>query len=139
MIQIKEFIIKEVKQSVEIPVIGNGDITCAENAKKMLDETGCDMVAVGRGAMGNPWIFKEIECLYENKPYIPPTPSEKQKIMILHIEKLCLYKGESRGIKEARKHIASYIKNIMGAAELRAKVFSANSQFELIKICENIN
>ncbi len=132
-------IIKEVKQSVEIPVIGNGDITCAENAKRMLEETGCDMVAVGRGAMGNPWIFKEIECLYENKPYTPPTPIEKQSIMIMHIEKLCLYKGESRGIKEARKHIASYIKNISGAAELRSKVFSANSQFELIKICQNIN
>lgn len=131
-------IIKEVKENVKIPVIGNGDITCAEKAEKMFKETGCDMVAIGRGAMGNPWIFKEIECFFEGKPYFPPTPFEKQNIMIMHVQKICSYKGEARGIKEARKHLASYIKNIPGAAELRAKVFLAKSQSELIEICKHI-
>lgn len=131
-------IIKEVKQNTGIPIIGNGDITCAEKAKKMLEETGCDMVAIGRGAMGNPWIFKEIEYLYKNKVYTPPTPHEKQFIITEHIKKLCSYKGEERGIKEARKHLASYIKNIPGASELRSKAFSAKSQSELIEICRQI-
>ena len=113
-------IIKEVKNAVGIPVIGNGDIVTAQDAAKMLEETGCDMVMVGRGAMGNPWIFREINA-YLNEGRIIPPPSlfEKLDIMRRHIEKLCEYKGEDVGMREARKHVAWYIKGLKGSASFR--------------------
>ena len=113
-------IIKEVKNAVGIPVIGNGDIVTAQDAAKMLEETGCDMVIVGRGAMGNPWIFREINA-YINEGRIIPPPSlfEKLDIMRRHIEKLCKYKGEDVGMREARKHVAWYIKGLKGSASFR--------------------
>ncbi|MGN0503736.1 MAG: tRNA dihydrouridine synthase DusB [Ruminococcus sp.] len=113
-------IIKEVKYAIGIPVIGNGDIVTAQDAAKMLEETGCDMVMVGRGAMGNPWIFREINA-YINEGRIIPPPSlfEKLDIMRRHIEKLCEYKGEDVGMREARKHVAWYIKGLKGSASFR--------------------
>lgn len=130
-------IIKKVKESVKIPVIGNGDITSAEKARELMEYSGCDMVAVGRGAIGNPWIFKEINCILDKKiPYTPPSPTEKMRVMKEHIEKICLYKGEERGLKEARKHIAGYIKDFPGAAEMRKNIFLTKTKKELLKICE---
>ncbi len=113
-------IIREVKEAVRIPVIGNGDVETAADAARLLEETGCDMVMVGRGAMGNPWIFSEINAyLSEGVVLASPTLSERMNIMRRHIEKLCEYKGEDVGMREARKHIAWYIKGLHGAAALR--------------------
>lgn len=132
-------VIKSVKSAVSIPVIGNGDIVDAITAKKMMEYTNCDMVAVGRGAMGNPWIFSEINSAFNDEIlFIEPTLSERAEIMKLHIEKLCGYKGESVGLKEARKHIACYIKGINGAANFRKLAFETKTKEELISLCDKL-
>lgn len=121
-------IIKEVKQAVKIPVIGNGDIIDGKSAAKMLEETGCDLVMVGRGALGRPWVFKQINAYLEHERILPEPPViERMLIMLKHIEKLCEYKGERVGIREARKHAAWYTKGLRGAAEYRAKMSSIES------------
>ena len=113
-------VIKAVKAAVSIPVIGNGDIGSAQDARRMIDYTGCDMVMVGRGAMGNPWIFEQINAYLKDGTILPP-PSleEKMATMLRHIERLCQYKGEFIGMREARKHTAWYMKGLHGAAEYR--------------------
>ena len=132
-------IIKLVKEAVKIPVIGNGDITSAQMAADMIDFTKCDMVAIGRGAMGNPWIFSEINALSEGKKLTPPSINEKIEIMKLHIEKLCEYKGEQRGITESRKHLSCYVKDVKNASEIRRNIFSSKSKAELLKIIQSIS
>ena len=129
-------VIKSVKDSVKIPVIGNGDVVDGATAKRMKEYTGCDIIAVGRGAMGNPWIFSEINSAFNDEIlFIRPTLSERSEIMKLHIEKLCGYKGESVGLKEARKHIACYIKGINGASYFRKLAFETKTKEELISLC----
>lgn len=132
-------VIKSVKDSVKIPVIGNGDVIDGNSAKRMKEYTGCDMIAVGRGAMGNPWIFSEINSAFNDETlFIRPTLSERAEIMKLHIEKLCKYKGESVGLKESRKHIACYIKGIDGAANFRKLAFETKTKEELISLCDKL-
>ena len=132
-------VIKSVKDSVKIPVIGNGDVIDGNSAKRMKEYTGCDMIAVGRGAMGNPWIFSEINSAFNDEIlFIEPTLSERAEIMKLHIEKLCEYKGENVGIKEARKHIACYIKGINGASYFRKLAFETKTKEELISLCDKL-
>ena len=130
-------IIKQVKKAVNIPVIGNGDITNAYQAVKMLEETGCDMVMIGRGALGNPWIFRDINMLIGNER-VPFEVSETERISVLlrHIQKLCEYKGEYIGMKEARKHAAWYFKGIHGAASLRKRAGTLNTFDDLIELCK---
>ena len=113
-------VIKAVKECVSVPVIGNGDICTAPDAKRMLEYTGCDMVMVGRGAMGNPWIFNEI-VTYLRDGIIPGpvTLEQRMETMLRHIQRLCEYKGEFIGMREARKHTAWYMKGLHGAAEYR--------------------
>lgn len=113
-------IIKAVKQSVSIPVIGNGDITDGQSAALMLENTNCDFLLVGRGALGRPWVFSQINA-YLNEGRILPEPpvSERMRVMVKHIRKICEYKGEKIGIKEARKHAAWYMKGLRGGAEFR--------------------
>lgn len=132
-------VIKKVKQTVSIPVIGNGDVTSAKTAKRMLEVTGCDMVAIGRGAVGSPWVFEEINRWHSTgKEDFEISVQEKSKVMKKHVEKMCRYKGETVGIKESRKHLAAYLKGFQRASELRKMVFSAQSKEELFKICDSI-
>lgn len=128
-------IIREVKNAVKVPVIGNGDIIDGKSAAKMLEETGCDLVMVGRGALGRPWVFKQINAYLEHERILPEPPViERMLIMLKHIEKLCEYKGERVGIREARKHAAWYTKGLRGAAEYRAKMSSIESFDDLKNI-----
>ena len=116
-------IIRQVKEAVSIPVIGNGDVTDAQSACRMLEETGCDMVMVGRAALGNPWVFREINGYLREDCRIMPPPSLAERIVVIrkHIALLCQEKGEYRGMREARKHVGWYLHGMRGAAELRKK------------------
>lgn len=125
-------IIREIKNVLSIPVIGNGDIWKAEDAKAMLDYTGCDAVMIARGAQGNPFIFKQTaELLETGKITFFPTPSQKAKQALEHTRMLVSDKGEERGIKEARKHIAWYIKGLKGASALKGKIFRVSDFYIL--------
>lgn len=113
-------IIAAVKESVSIPVIGNGDVRSPGDAKRMLDETGCDAVMIGRGALGYPWIFKQSqEFLMTGE--IPPGPSleERLSVMLHHFDEMIKAKGEETAVLQMRKHFAWYLKGLPGAARLR--------------------
>ncbi len=128
-------IIKQVKAAVKIPVIGNGDVIDGLSAARLMEETGCDMVMIGRGALGRPWVFSQINAYLEHEVLLPePTVTEKMLVMLKHIEKLCEYKGERVGIREARKHAAWYTKGLHGAANYRARIGLINSVEELRQI-----
>jgi len=131
-------IIKNVVDSVSIPVIGNGDIFCAEDAKKMLDTTKCSGVMIARGAQGNPFIFLQInELMTLGEVRYFPTASEKIECAITLLEELIAEKGEFRGVKEARKHIAWFIKGLHSSTELKNKVFTLTSGNEVISVLKN--
>lgn len=132
-------IIKKVKETVEIPVIGNGDITDEETAKRMFEYTGVDGIMIGRGAIGNPWIFEQIEYYLETGNKLS-APSNKEKYDILkeHIELCVREKGEKIAINEMRKHIAYYTKNLKDASLFRAKINQIDNKEELIEILEKL-
>lgn len=113
-------IIKKVKESVNIPVIGNGDITTGEKAKRMFEYTGCDGIMIARGAEGNPWVFREVIEYLENGIVLPePTQNDKINMALRHLELAEKYKGENVAVREMRKHIAWYLKGIHGSAKLK--------------------
>ena len=113
-------IITAVKQAVKIPVIGNGDVTDAKSAAKMLEQTGCDMVMIGRAALGNPWIFREIHAYLTTGVLLPPpTLNERLLVMLRHVRAMCEDKGEDRAMREARKHAGWYLKGLPNAASFR--------------------
>lgn len=121
-------LISETKKSISIPLIGNGDITDGISAARMLEETGCDYLMVGRGALGRPWVFSQINAYLQQGVILPEPPvSERMRVMIKHIKLICEYKGERVGIREARKHAAWYIKGIKGAAAYRQQVGALES------------
>lgn len=132
-------IIKEVKSAVNIPVIGNGDVTSGQLAKKLYEHTGCDMIMVGRGALGRPWIFKEINE-YLRTGSLPDSPSteEKLNIMLSQIERMCELKGEYLGIRQSRKHIAWYLKGFKGAASLRNEAGHVSSVEEIKSLIQKV-
>ena len=120
-------IIRLVKEAVTIPVIGNGDIDCYESAKHMLEYTGCDGVAIGRGAEGNPWIFEELNAKYTGLDYNKPSLEEVKEMIMRHARMLIDYKGEYIGIREMRKHAAWYTAGFKGASKLRGRLNEASS------------
>ena len=125
-------IIREVKAAVQIPVIGNGDIFTPQDAKNLLEHTGCDAIMVGRGAQGNPWIFKRILHYLKTGELLPePTAQERVEKALRHSQMLIAYKGEYIGIREMRKHMAWYMKGLPGAAELRGKLNYAETMAEM--------
>ena len=127
-------VIKDVKKAVKIPVIGNGDIFSAEDAKAMKEYTGCDGLMVARGARGNPWIFREIKEYLENGNVIDkPTINDIREMIIRHAKMLVNYKGEYTGIREMRKHIAWYTAGLPHSAELRRMCNQIESMENLVE------
>lgn len=125
-------IIKKVVESVGISVVGNGDINSAHDAKRMLEQTGCAAVMLGRGTLGNPWLIRDTVCLLQNG-YIPPPPSVDERISkaLDHIRLIIRYKGEYMGIREARKHALWYIKGMRGSAAKKTLIAKAQSFEEM--------
>ena len=125
-------IIRQVKEAVKIPVIGNGDVDSPENAKRMLDETGCDGVMVGRAVRGNPWLFREIVAYLEGKP-VPERPSKEEilETMLRHTRMQLEFKGEYTGMREMRKHIAWYTAGFPNSAKLRDAINAVETYREL--------
>lgn len=125
-------IIRQVKESVSIPVIGNGDVMSGEDALRMQETTGCDGVMIGRGAQGNPWIFSEL-LEYERTGVMPPRPDASviRDTMLRHARLQIEYKGDYIGIREMRKHVAWYTKGMRGAARLRDEINRVESYEEL--------
>ncbi len=125
-------IIRQVKEAVSIPVIGNGDVTSPQKADELVRRTGCDGIMIARGAEGNPWIFSEM-IHWEETGELPPRPDkdEIREMMLKHARLQLKYKGEFCGIREMRKHVAWYTKGLKGAARLREKVNAVESLEEL--------
>lgn len=125
--------ISAVKRAVRIPVIGNGDIVNGASYLRMLAETDCDGVMIGRGALGNPWIFAELSALRSGEEFLPPTRSERMQVAYRHAECIQEEKG-AHGLIEFRKHMPLYLRGLRGAAELRARANSVKSIEELRQI-----
>lgn len=130
--------IKELKEKISIPVIGNGDIWHAEDALRMMQQTGADGVMIGRGALGNPWLIRDSVALLQGLPAMkPPTPTERVEMALRHLKDLVEYKGEHIGVREMRKHGAWYIKGLNGASQTRVLLNSAKSKAEMEEIFQH--
>lgn len=131
-------IIRQVKEAVSIPVIGNGDVVSGESAIAMQKETGCDGVMIGRGAQGNPWIFSEL-LAYDRTGEMParPTMEEIKQMIYRHARLQVKYKGEYLGIREMRKHVSWYTSGLPNSAKLRGEINAVESLEELEKLLED--
>lgn len=130
-------IIKEVKQAVKIPVIGNGDIKNIYDAKRMLDETGCDAIMIGRATLGNPWLIKEIDCYLKDGTIIDkPSAIERIDMCIKHFNYLLEIKSEKQACLEIRNHIAWYLKGSKNSNEIKNKIYQTLSRNDIIMILD---
>jgi nifR3 family TIM-barrel protein len=127
-------IIKEVKRNSSVPVIGNGDIFKAEDAKNMFEYTNCDGVMIARGAQGNPWIFKQVVQYFENETIYEPYPEEKIDMAIRHMNMVIEHKGEYVGIREARKNTACYLKGLKNASEVKEMINHEENREKVVEI-----
>ncbi|MDI9491694.1 MAG: tRNA dihydrouridine synthase DusB [Bacillota bacterium] len=127
--------IARIKKTLRVPVIGNGDVFSAEGAIRMMEHTGCDGVMIARGALGNPWIFREIRALWEGRPLPPkPSPEEIRCMMLRHLHLAVEAKGEYAAVREMRKHVGWYVKGLPGAAAFRRTANSAVTTEQLQEI-----
>ncbi|WP_077210372.1 tRNA dihydrouridine synthase DusB [Bacillus dakarensis] len=132
-------IIREVKQSINIPLIGNGDVQTPEDAKRMLDETGCDGVMIGRAALGNPWmIYRTVKFLETGELMEEPSVREKIDVCILHLDRLIALKDEFIAVREMRKHAAWYLKGIKGNAKVRNAINECDTREDLVTLLNGL-
>lgn len=131
-------IIREVKNAVKIPVIGNGDVDDLKSCIDMYGQTGCDLVMIGRGSYGNPFVFREIDSYFSGKDYTPPTVSEKMSVMLEHIRLIISMseKTEELAMHEARKHAAWYMNGYYGSAKFRGRCYQLSSYAEAEALAE---
>ncbi len=129
-------VIGEVKASVSVPVIGNGDIRSAADALSMKGETGCDGVMIGRGAVGNPFIFSEIAAALEGREYTSPTLAERLAVALKQMRLAVLDKGETVGVRDTRKQFCEYLRGVRGATAMRLSVMKAQSLTEIEELTE---
>lgn len=128
--------IRDVKAAVRIPVIGNGDVTTAEEAARLYEHTGCDLVMVGRGALGAPWVFSQIESWLSHGTRMPDPPvSRRMEVLMRHARLAVSLKGERVAMREMRKHAAWYMRGLNGAASLRAKAGQISSLADIEALC----
>ncbi len=127
-------VIEAVKKAVSIPVIGNGDINSASDALNMIERTGCDGVMIGRGAMGNPWIFPEIIARLDGREYTAPTDTERIDTALCQLDAMIAHKGERVGLAEGKKHMAWYLSGMRGAASARSEIMTSQSREEIFAI-----